>query len=227
MSTEAFLNHPNDTKKRIVLAAIGILESDGAAGITVRRIAGKAGVNTAAVNYHFGSKANLMDFVLKSTMGHAFDDWVHVARTDGLGPGAMLYCLLSLVMEGVSRFPGLVETHLFDPAVRREARLSFSREFDGFIDLLTDTLDERIQVREGTLRLCLAQLLTAAIAGALFPELLTAAFKGDREPDRDAYIRNLIQRFTGILPSPSPDEAAMITELRSMAFGGSGIRGIP
>jgi len=38
--------------------------SEGFHGITVRKIAAKAGVNVAAVNYYFGSKENLISEAL-------------------------------------------------------------------------------------------------------------------------------------------------------------------
>lgn len=217
------MNQESGTRKRIVLAVISIMEREGASGITVRRIAREAGVNTAAVNYHFGTKANLIDFVLKSTLGHAFADWSHVIETEGLSPGIRLLCLLNLVMEGVSRFPGLVETHLFDPAIRKEARHSFSVELQGFLDLLGERFAEHVPAPPGVLRLCLAQMLTAAIAGALFPELLKASAEPGSEPDRERYIANLILRFTGIDPSPSPGERLIMEGMFAMAFGGSDI----
>ena len=45
-----------ETKQKILKATLKILESEGIQKLTVRKIAAEAGVNVAAVNYHFGSK---------------------------------------------------------------------------------------------------------------------------------------------------------------------------
>ncbi len=53
-----------DTKARILQAALDEMERVGVEGLTVRGITSAAGVNGAAVNYHFGSKDRLLAEVL-------------------------------------------------------------------------------------------------------------------------------------------------------------------
>jgi AcrR family transcriptional regulator len=48
-----------DPKEEIIAAADEILGTSGASAATVRAITARAGVNTAAVNYHFGSRDGL------------------------------------------------------------------------------------------------------------------------------------------------------------------------
>lgn len=54
-----------DTKTRILDAAEELFASNGFRGTTIRAITGKAGVNLAAANYHFGSKKTLLEEVIK------------------------------------------------------------------------------------------------------------------------------------------------------------------
>lgn len=54
-----------DTKKVILDAAEHLFAGQGFRGASMRRITGLAGVNLAAVNYHFGSKDALLDAVLE------------------------------------------------------------------------------------------------------------------------------------------------------------------
>ncbi len=54
----------NDTKTRIMETAERLLILHGPEKTTLRRISAEAGVNLAAVNYHFGSKADLIDALL-------------------------------------------------------------------------------------------------------------------------------------------------------------------
>jgi AcrR family transcriptional regulator len=47
--------------ERILQATIELLRTAGAAGLTVRQIAEKAGVGVGLINYHFGTKAHLLE----------------------------------------------------------------------------------------------------------------------------------------------------------------------
>lgn len=62
MSTE-------DTRERIVKAAEVLFAGKGFAATSLRQITKVAGVNLAAVNYHFGSKENLLVEILDRVVG--------------------------------------------------------------------------------------------------------------------------------------------------------------
>lgn len=217
------------TKQRILLAVASIMEKEGLGAVTMRRIARDAGVNTAAVNYHFGSRAKLIEELLSASMGHAVDDWAMVIRTDGLGPAARLHCLLHLLIEGVLRYPGMVRTHLFDPEVRELATAAFAREFSSFLDLAVETLGGQLHKDRESLRLSLAQMISSTITLALIPDLFEASVGGgvDERRARELHVTNLVRSFTGCEPDFSPRERSIMENLMSQAFSGSGVRGIP
>ncbi len=54
-----------DTKQRILDAAEFLFAQNGYRGTSLREITGRAAVNLAAVNYHFGSKKTLVEAVIK------------------------------------------------------------------------------------------------------------------------------------------------------------------
>jgi AcrR family transcriptional regulator len=54
-----------DTKQRILDAAEFLFAQNGYRGTSLREITGRAAVNLAAVNYHFGSKKTLVEEVIK------------------------------------------------------------------------------------------------------------------------------------------------------------------
>jgi len=56
------------TRERILAATIEVIAREGWRGVTVRKIAAVADVNAALVNYHFGSKTNLMLIALESAL---------------------------------------------------------------------------------------------------------------------------------------------------------------
>lgn len=65
----------NDTRERILDAAEHLFMAHGYEGTSMRQITGEAGVNLAAVNYHFGSKESLMQEVFRRRL-----DWLNDER---------------------------------------------------------------------------------------------------------------------------------------------------
>jgi AcrR family transcriptional regulator len=53
-----------DTKQKILDTAERLIATQGFAGTSLRQIISEAGVNLAAVHYHFGSKQDLLDHVI-------------------------------------------------------------------------------------------------------------------------------------------------------------------
>lgn len=69
------------TREKILEVALDLIRSEGLAALTIRTIAERAGVNVAAVSYHFGSKEALVEEVLltltsalRSAFAHLHDE---------------------------------------------------------------------------------------------------------------------------------------------------------
>lgn len=67
-STAPALTKEFSTKDRILTAAEELFAQHGFAGTSLRQVTSKADVNIAAVNYHFGSKDNLVNEVFRRRM---------------------------------------------------------------------------------------------------------------------------------------------------------------
>lgn len=68
----------NDTRERILDAAERLFMAHGFEGTSMRQITGEAGVNLAAVNYHFGSKEVLMQEVFRRRLDDLNDERLRV-----------------------------------------------------------------------------------------------------------------------------------------------------
>ena len=84
---------PPDTRQRILDAAEMLFARDGFRGTSLRTITGRAGVNLAAVNYHFGSKKALLEEVIKRRIlplnkirKKRLEEVRDLARSKGLSP---------------------------------------------------------------------------------------------------------------------------------------------
>src|SRR5918998_5615769 len=62
------------TKERILDAAQELFGIHGLAGTSLRAVTAAAGVNLAAVNYHFGSKEELFRAVVRRVMAPVTDE---------------------------------------------------------------------------------------------------------------------------------------------------------
>ncbi len=65
----------SDTRERLLDAGERLFMAHGYEGTSMRQITGEAGVNLAAVNYHFGSKEALMQEVFRRRL-----DWLNEER---------------------------------------------------------------------------------------------------------------------------------------------------
>jgi AcrR family transcriptional regulator len=58
-----------DTSESIINATLKIIGEEGFQNVTIRKIAALAGVNVAAINYHFGTKDIVINEALKYLTG--------------------------------------------------------------------------------------------------------------------------------------------------------------
>lgn len=70
------------TKEKIIKVTMDIIADEGFQNITIRKIAARAQVNIAAVNYHFGSKDAVIDEALKTVTTQLKDTYSVLADTD-------------------------------------------------------------------------------------------------------------------------------------------------
>ena len=210
----------SSARQRIILAAIDILNMEGASGITTRRIAEEASVNSAAVNYYFGSRDILIDQVLNITLEHAFSDWRMILEVEEFDLPIRIYCLLYYTMEGISMYPGIVHSHLFDSSVKEVRRRVFAERIDSLLDMLSTRLEERTPQTGEELRLSLGQMLLTAISAAMIPELLLVITKDDiaAAQARSRFILHLMKRLLGIELVITDTIQNDINRLLAMAF---------
>jgi len=105
----------DEIKQKIILSAIECIESEGFQNVTVRKIADQAGVNVAAINYHFGSKEQLLQIAMNTTLNESFvnniNDYEEMWKSDSSNA---LKCFLEDTFQGAINYPKLTKAHLSD-----------------------------------------------------------------------------------------------------------------
>jgi AcrR family transcriptional regulator len=107
-----------DTPERIRRAAVEILEREGADRATVRAIAHEAGVNIAAINYHFKTMEALMDAAIVSTWEHALGDMRSLLDYDAPEIGKGIEALALYLLRGGRSFPNVTKAQLLGTRTR-------------------------------------------------------------------------------------------------------------
>ena len=87
---------PTGARERILAAALEVLKSDAYAGLTIAKVAARAGENKALIAYHFGSKQGLV-----AAAGRALGEQVTEAVTDAVGEPDSVEGVVRGALDGI------------------------------------------------------------------------------------------------------------------------------
>ena len=200
-----------DTAMRIVLAAVEMVNRGGTGAVTTRAIAREAGVNPAAVNYHFGTRENLISAGLDLTLSHLFQDWEMILSENTLSLPEKIYFFLDYMMEGMARYPGLVRSYIFDDSISAPVAERFLENLNRAIEALSSG------TQNGPV---LQQAVSAVLAFGMIPEMFRMFSGGSlsSEEDRRRYLLPLVNGLPGM--NLDLDEATLekMDLVRKLAF---------
>ena len=182
-------------EQRIVIAAVETIEAFGIDGATTRRIATRAGVNVASINYYFRTKENLIAQALQHSLRNAFD-WDDFSPSDDYTAADRLVYIIDDLVRGVRTFPRLTHAH-FSRETEPDGTPGISlRELAGFLRQVEEDLERRgVSQSRARLRESVLQVVMATVIGAVFFPSLFELYGGFSIDDRDArrkYVRNVV-----------------------------------
>lgn len=138
MATSGTKLSPQATKARIIDAAEELFVSSGFDAMSMRQITASAGVNLAAVNYHFGSKDALIQVVLARRLDPLNDARVAMLDQFETNLGDQVTC------EHLLTAMFLPALRMFDDAVASGRYLQFvGRAYTDPSNVVRDFLNER------------------------------------------------------------------------------------
>lgn len=182
---------------KIIEAAIACIEESGLKGATNRRIAQKAGVNLAAINYYFRTKENLLDKVMETTLNNAFD-WEDVEKLPGRTAKERCIAVFEDLIVGGIKYPGITRAHFYDLITEGNYNSQVVKKYNEFMSKLIEDLTARgaIQSRE-QLSLACSQIAFASLMAILAPRLNSDSAGIDlRVPEtRHQFVSILVDRL--------------------------------
>ncbi len=199
------MNSETSAEEKIILAAIDCINEEGLEAMTIRKVAERAGVNSAAINYYFRSKDNLVKKVIDITLKNAFD-WSDFRESDESEPIDRLTVILNHLMEGVVNFPGITRAH-FSGVFNGDYSGPSMDAFSLFLKNLEEDLTGRgVELDKKTLQLAIIQIISATLLPLIFAPRLYDQFASvdlHNEETRKEYIRLLAK---SLLRCPNGDK---------------------
>ena len=187
-----------EVKGSIILATINCIEQNGVQAVTIRKIAETAKVNVAAVNYHFGSKENLVKLALDQTLKEAFV--VNVAdHFDGNQDiSSALEDYFKTTLEGTIAYPGITKAHLYNPFINNNYKGTFVEKFQIFLQDLQSRIKPLFPDKsEEDIMIIVIQMFSAIFLPGILPGLFSKFPEMDFvDPQkREKYITLLLERY--------------------------------
>lgn len=185
-------------REKLIIATIEIIEEEGFDAVTVRKIAKKASVNSAAINYYFGTKETLLEEALKHTLSHSFADIKEIFANDQSNSLSAVKSFLYYFLEGGFKNPGITKAHFFNPSMYNAYQEDF---FYSWFNSVLEELLNKIkplcpEKTEHQLKITIIQMISAVF----FPVMLPAVFQNlevdlAEEENQKAYIDHLLKQF--------------------------------
>ncbi len=183
-------------QQKIILATITCIEKKGIQEVTNRDIAKEAKVNSAAINYYFGTKENLLEEVMKQILHSAFSDWNEVVGEHPQSTYKALKIFLNHWLEGMLHYPNISKSTFYDPLLRNDYSGIFMKHFNDFLCSLNEKLNASAFKNENT-SFSIMQIMSTIIFVGLLPKLFQGYspvnFADTKQ--REEYVEHLLKHF--------------------------------
>jgi AcrR family transcriptional regulator len=186
------------TREKILVATLNLIGREGIRSLTTRKIAKEAGVNSAAVNYYFGTKEMLVDLALKQSLNEMSTLPEEILDIEDMEPKERLKEFFLAMLEGIYNYPGITKAHLYGPLYESDYSALFVEQFNLFLDDLFGKIKRmETKFRDEELKIAIVQTISALIIPALMPEIYKNFSKIDfKDPEiRRHFIEILIDRY--------------------------------
>jgi AcrR family transcriptional regulator len=197
----------HSTREKIIAATIECIEEQGLQALTIRSIASKAGVNSAAINYYFSTKEKLVEEALDRTLEEFKKIPEETLRATGLDGTARLSAFFNALFEGLVRWPRITRAHLQSPLFEANYGTRFIDTFNSFLTELLRRLEEMpLGPKEQNLRLRIIQSISAVLIPGLMPGLFRYFSGLDfADPEaRKSYVDDLVGHLFSFQPQAQP-----------------------
>lgn len=156
------------TKQKIVLATIECIEKQGINAVTIRSIGKEANVNSAAINYYFGSKEKLIeesfDYIQKDFMM----DFTEIINKDK-ELRKIVEELLLYILQGTIKYPNIVKAVLYEPFFNNNYNGVFINKLNALCEELYNKVSKQHTSDDSKNKTGIIQLISSSLFMGIFP----------------------------------------------------------
>ncbi len=178
------------TKEKILATTVQLLFKGAPESFTTRDIAAAAGVNTAAINYHFKSKDDLIEEAIYSASATSFSQGLSILRDASLPPRDRLRRFYEAYAMGLVEYKWITRTAFRDFLMKDRGSSRYEALLKEMVSETARLIRESGWGESG-------ERATALVSGVCFPFLIMGSLSGIGEVDfTNPEARN---RFIGVL----------------------------
>lgn len=159
-------------KQKIVLATIECIEKEGMNAVTIRSIGREAGVNSAAINYYFGSKDKLVEEAFDHIQKDFMMDFTEIINSDK-DLRIIVEELLLYMIQGMVKYPNIARAIFYEPFINSKYDSIFVAKVNALCHELYNKVNKSSANEENKNKIAVTEL----IASSLFMGLLSNTFK--------------------------------------------------
>lgn len=189
----------NEIKQKIIIKAIECIEREGIQNVTIRKIADLAGVNVAAINYHFGSKEQLFEIVMDATLNESFvnniKDYENLWQSD---TKKALQYFLEDTLEGAINYPNITKAHLADTFNKSDYNTNTVHRFNDFLTTLHNLIKHELRSETKIeSKIAVSQLFSSVLIMGMMPDLFSKFLNIDLKDkeNQQIFVQILLDNF--------------------------------
>lgn len=156
------------TKQKIILATIGCIEKEGINAVTIRSIGKEANVNSAAINYHFGSKEKLIEEAFDYIQKDFMMDFTEIINKD-MDLRKIVEELLLYILQGTIRYPNIVKAVLYEPFFNNNYNGVFINKLNALCEELCSKVNKQPASDKEKNKIAVIQLTASSLFMGIFP----------------------------------------------------------
>lgn len=155
-------------KQKIVLATIECIEKEGINAVTIRSIGKEAAVNSAAINYYFGSKEKLIEEAFDHIQKDFMMDYIEIINRD-LELKVIIEELLLYMLQGTVRYPNIMRAVLYEPFINSDYNNVFITKINTLCEELYNKINRQEKKVNTENKFAVIQLMASSLFLGMFP----------------------------------------------------------
>lgn len=184
-------------RDRLIDATIACIKNVGIHAVTIRSIANEADLNSAAINYYFGTKDKLIEEALCWAMANAMASF-EMFEEKGKDSFDALQGFFRHNFEGIVNDPEIFKAYFYNPFIKNEYDPDTMNWFHGFLGQLVEVIKRFLpEADELEVKVTVVQLVSSMLVPGILPGLYRETLGIDmKSPEMQRkYIDYLLDRY--------------------------------